>query len=180
MPKNKEYKKLPGRGPRYEGSRWIAAFRKSCRLWLAADHILLVLSSRFNEEFKRFYFRDIQAITIRKTNSARNLTIVLAILAAIPGAFAIFVRDPVGLGFLLGLFISLGVLAVINAARGPSCHAEIKTAVQTEELSSLKRLRTARKALAILRPIIEEAQGKIAETSPVPEPPSINAVPEKL
>jgi hypothetical protein len=150
MAAEKEYKKLPGRGTRFEGARLIAGTRRACRLWVGKDHVLMILSSYFTEEFKRFYFRDIQAITIRKTNSARNLSIVLAIIATPFGVGAIFVRDPVGIGFLIGAFVLFAGSAIVNLLLGPRCVVEIKTAVQTEELSSLQRLRVARKTIGIL------------------------------
>ena len=180
MARPKEYRKLPGRGTRLEGTRWIAAFRKGCRLWLAADHILLILSTRFSQEFKRFYFRDIQAITIRKTNSARTASIVLGIFAVIFAAIGFAVNNTVGRGILWIIAGFFTLLTLINAARGPSCITEIKTAAQTEELSSLKRLHTAQKTLAILRPLIEDAQGKIAHEDILPpSPPPINIAPQE-
>ena len=157
----KEYRKLPGRGTRFEGSRLIAGVRKSCTMWLAADHLLLIFSAHFCQEFKRFYLRDIQALTVRKTDVARHWTIVLGVLAGLFALIALAVKDPIGSWILWGCFAFWGVLALINAVRGPSCIVEIKTAAQTEELSSLKRLRNARKTLSILRPLIDEAQGKL-------------------
>ena len=34
------------------------------QLWLAADHLLLLTSSRFAEQYQRFAFTDIQAIVV--------------------------------------------------------------------------------------------------------------------
>ena len=47
------YRKLPGRR---------RGFLFGSSVWLADDHLLLVKSARFREEYRRFYFRDIQAI----------------------------------------------------------------------------------------------------------------------
>ena len=65
------------------------------------------------------------------------------------------------LGVWLGLAFFLLALLLINLSRGRTCVCHIRTAVQTEELPSLRRLRTARKATALLKPLIEEAQGTI-------------------
>jgi hypothetical protein len=50
---------------------------------------------------------------------------------------------------------------VANLLLGPTCVCHLKTAVQTEELPSLRRLRRARKVLARLRPLIVAAQGEL-------------------
>src|SRR5688572_16565337 len=39
------------------------------RLWLADDHVLLVTTSGYSEEYRRFFFSDIQALIIRKTRA---------------------------------------------------------------------------------------------------------------
>src|ERR1039458_6784497 len=49
------YRKLPG-------SRRGMFFGSS--VWMGPDHLLLVKSQRFQEEYKRFYFRDVQAIAV--------------------------------------------------------------------------------------------------------------------
>ena len=51
------YRKLPGRR---------RGFIFSASLWTGADHLLSVKSTRFQEHYKRFYFRDIQAIVITR------------------------------------------------------------------------------------------------------------------
>jgi hypothetical protein len=52
------YKRLPGNG---------ANFLERITLYLATDHLLYVSSTGFSESYRRFYFRDIHAITVRKT-----------------------------------------------------------------------------------------------------------------
>src|SRR6185369_4389908 len=49
------YRKLPGH------RRGIL---RGASLWLGSDHVLSVKSLRFREEYKRFHFRDVQAIVI--------------------------------------------------------------------------------------------------------------------
>jgi len=51
---------------------------------------------------------------------------------------------------------------LINNLLGPSCICSLRTAVQTEELSSLNRLRRARKVLNRIRPLIAAAQGELS------------------
>src|SRR4051794_25041567 len=64
------YRKLPGhRRGLINGSS----------VWLGPDHLLLVKSQRFKEEYKRFYLRDIQAIAIARCSrfhlSSRTLVL---------------------------------------------------------------------------------------------------------
>ena len=155
----KEYMKLAGRGPRTRG--FIS--HSSCTLWLGADHLLQVESqSGYSEDYKRFYLRDIQSIIIRKTQTAAIWNAILAVVAAVFGLIAWSVRETPAAVVVLGSFAAiLLVCLVINAARGPISICHLKTAVQIDQLPSLRRLRNARKALAILEPLIEQAQGPL-------------------
>jgi len=155
-----EYQRLPGRGMQLEGNRWLAVSRSLCTVWMARDHLLLVSRTGYTENYKRFYFRDIQAILIRKTAAAFAGNIVLTILALAFILWAVEVSEAIARGalsFLGGLFISLLLLSLW---RGATCVTHIKTAVQTEQLAAWNRMRAARKGMAMIRPRLLEAQGE--------------------
>src|SRR6185503_15449364 len=60
MPRaEKIYRRLPGRG---------MAVLQHARVYQGPDHLLQVVSTGYSEIYKRFYFRDIQAISIHKTH----------------------------------------------------------------------------------------------------------------
>lgn len=155
-----KYSKLPGRGMARKGNAFIAATRTSARLWLGDDHLLQVeTTGGYSENYKRFYFRDIQGFCLRKTKNWFVGNIVLGFLTGIFLLFALTVHDSAGLislGIITGVF---GFFLLLNVLLGPTCRAHIKTAVHYEELPSLQRLRNANKVMARLRPLIEAAQG---------------------
>src|SRR6058998_3858024 len=70
--REKDYRKLPGLG------RDVVSIS---RLYLARDHLLVVNSNGYIEEYKRFYFQDIQAIIIRKSITGQVWNWVLGALA---------------------------------------------------------------------------------------------------
>ena len=150
MPKQpKVYQRLPGVGAR--GSHRI-------RLWQGPDHLLFVSSSLLGERYKRFYFADIQAIVIRKTAAWLGWIIALLVMTAIFGLAGVGISETAG---RIVMFCIAGVfflILAIHAALGPTCYCMIRTAVQTEELPSLKRVRNADKVVARIRPLIEIAQ----------------------
>lgn len=150
--KAKEYNRLPGkkRGP----------FWGYDTLWLGKDHLLRIDSKVFVENYKRFYYGDIQAIVTRKTAQGKILNILLGLL----GGLFIFLAVQLGeIGLtVFGILAGLTLFSLlINWLRGPTCVCHLHTAVQTEKLPSLNRLRTTRKAMNRLRPLIEKAQGAI-------------------
>jgi hypothetical protein len=157
--KQKEYVRLPGRGYRRQGVVSVTARRS--RLWLGADHLLLLETQWYTEEYKRFYFRDIQAITIRKTDNGKYINLVWMSLAIPTLAGVIFSSGGWQVFWIIVTAIFGGFL-LLNALYGPTSVCHLRTAVQTEELPSLKRLRRARKVLARLRPLIAEAQGQFS------------------
>jgi hypothetical protein len=168
----KPYRKLPGHG---------ATFTHHVRLYLGADHLLQVSSSGFTESYKRFYFRDIRFITLRKTYVGKAANAVLGATVAVFGIPSLFTSAPVTIVLvsLAGLF---GIGLAANLAQGPTCICHIGTAVQHERLRSLSRLRRGRRVLERLRPEIARAQGEVVAGQPTasqtPEeglPPVISA-----
>jgi hypothetical protein len=154
----REYRRLPG------AVHTGIAIRS--RLWAGRDHLLAVYSSGYSENYKRFYFRDIQAVILRKTRTARTINEILTPLACIILALALSLSIAGGFddGFAIFWWILGAVLLaflVPNILMGPTCVCHLKTAVQTEELTSLRRLRRARKVLARVQPLIVAAQGEL-------------------
>lgn len=150
------YKKLPG-----TGSGALARHR----LWEGPDHLLMVTSWPTGEGYKRFFFRDIQAIVIRQNARRMVMNIVLFILALLTaGPFLIFGENDAWIAAaVIGGFWLLFI--IINTLLGPSCETRIQTAIQTESITSLVRLRTSLKVLARVQPHIIAAQ---AEPEPSP------------
>ncbi len=160
----KIYYKLPGTGHQLGGYT---------RLYRGADHLLQISSVTFSERYKRFYFRDIQAFIVVRTNSWIVVITLFLILALLLTGLAVGVGDSVGSIVLGGFAALLLTLALIVGLRGPSCRCYVRTAVQTETLPSLNRLRRAENILAELQPIIAAAQGPM----PVePETPAAETV----
>lgn len=157
----KEYQRLPGRGTQVEGGRWIAVTRALCTVWMARDHLLLISRGGYTEHYKRFYFRDIQAVIIRKTAASFVGNIVLTILALGAILLAAAVQDiaaRIVWAIIGGLF---AFFTLLSLWRGSSCVTHIKTAVQTEHLAAWNRMRAARKGMAMIRPRLLEAQGEL-------------------
>jgi hypothetical protein len=157
------YQRLPGFSRRYF---------ESCRLYQAPDHLLLVSSNGFNENYKRFYFRDIQAFIIRQTRERLFWNLIGAVPLTVCGFILLMLLEQ-GFqrgfqntnipGLAIGGFMTALVLVcvIVNTARGATCVCEIQTAVQTRALPSLNRVPCARKVIARLRPIIETEQGRL-------------------
>jgi hypothetical protein len=147
----------------------IAAMSRSS-LWLGDDHLLSVDSAGYNEYYKRFYFRDIQAIMFYETRRGINWNIILGISVTVMFILMMITKpagppsswpgnNMGGIIFFGSLFLICGLFLLVNLLSGPTCKAYIRTAVQTEELPSLSRVRRTKKVLATIRPLITAAQG---------------------
>ena len=152
----KEYKRLPGSGVRKDGVAVVSVTRS--KLFLGEDHLLSVDTMFFTESYKRFFFKDIQAITIRKTISGMVANFIFAGIFGLLATPALFATGGERIGWLIAAGIFL-VILLGNSLRGATCICHIKTAVQNEQLPSLSRLPRARKFLARLQPLIAQAQG---------------------
>ena len=154
------YRRLPGKGRRGDGGLVSSNYTTS-RLWLAADHLLLVDQIYCDQSVRRFYLKDIQCISVRKTARFAITNGIFGLLLVI-GAMPAFYGDELGwqiFGYGLGSIALL--LLLVNLVLGPTSKAFIQTAVHRIELPSFNRLRNATKALSIIVPAIEAVQGKL-------------------
>jgi hypothetical protein len=160
-----QYARLPGKGRPSKGVAFIAIARTTCTLWLGNDHLLQVETAGYGEHYRRFYFRDIQAITLYKTKSWQT---ALAFLGAVTALFLLWALVAGSGPLRIVLLVIASVCGLFLAQRlwsGPSCRCYLQSAVHLEELPSLQRQKNALKVLARLKPLIEAAQGVIsAET----------------
>jgi hypothetical protein len=165
-----QYVRLPGGGASRKGGALLSVARTSCRLWLGDDHLLQVESvGGYSESYKRFYFRDIQAIYLHKTRTWSTQNLVFGSLTGLLLLWALSVKEP-GVVVTLGIFSGVfGLLLLVNALRGSTCACHLRTAVHLEELPPLRRRRIAEKVLARLRPLIEAAQGSASAEAVAPQ-----------
>jgi hypothetical protein len=147
------YRRLPGRR---------RGFLRGASVWLAPDHLLLVRSMRFREEYKRFHLRDIQAISVaaapRVHFSVRAFLIALVWLAALIVAASVHKT-----WFIVSVWVVAAALAGtwLYVSLSASCICRIYTAVSGDDLPSVYRSWTARKFMRQVASRIAEAQGVV-------------------
>ncbi|HUA17439.1 MAG TPA: hypothetical protein VMB25_01760 [Bryobacteraceae bacterium] len=166
------YRRLPGRAGVF--------IRHS--LWMGPDHLLRVRANPFAEEYRRYYFKDIQALVLTElahpaayflyTFSAFFAILFVALISSGHPAWATLCALSALLLFWLGVRI-------------PDCATRILTRVSSDRLPSLKKLPSTRKALAIVHAGIAQTQGELdaaalqphlsAHTAP---PPAVSPQPE--
>lgn len=132
------------------------------RLWRGPDHVLLVEANGFTENYKRFFFADLQAVTVRRTAAGRIWNGVWAGFIMVFALIALQFEDTTAL-VLWGIAAFFGAALVINFILGPTCACHVRTAVQTEKLAAVSRVRTAEKLLTTLRPLLAAAQGTLTQ-----------------
>jgi len=140
-------------------------------LWLGPDHLLLVTSAFGIESYRRWYFRDVQALIARHTlrRLVVNLVVGLGAFAFIAGASAAFAAayaadaDNRTVFIVMGSICAVGALLALtlvawNTALGRGCTVQIQTPLGIEKLRAPSRLRTFERIAARLRPQLEAAQ----------------------
>lgn len=146
--KTSPYRRVPG----------SAGFWARKRLWFGPDHVLLSTWNLFYEQYRRFYYSDIQAFCIAEIETPARF--YGWVLAGITGAlvFALALTDhPVWAVLCLIACASLTVFALTR----PQVRCELKTLVSTEPLPSIKTRAGARAFLLMLEQEIEKAQGAL-------------------
>jgi hypothetical protein len=144
-------------------SVFAVAVRTRTSLWLGEDHLLCVDTNGYTESYKRFYFRDIQAVTIRESarRNIYNAILVLPVVICFVGLVITGLEGKNIAGIIAwSVFFALfGIPLVVNNVRGATCACQLRTAVQIEDLPSLSRVRQTRKILNKIRPRLAAAQG---------------------
>jgi hypothetical protein len=158
------YRKLPGRGMAWTGLS---------RVWQGDDHVLLVANHIFAETYRRFFYADIQGIVVRRTHLGKSWNAIWICGLIFFAALAAVVDDAVGSLVLLGFAAPFAVGLIANLLLGPTCACHIRTAVQSERVPALSRMRAARRFLDRVEPLIVAAQGEWP-TQPVPAGPEPN------
>lgn len=128
-------------------------------MWLGSDHLLLVKSAWFREEYKRFYFRDIQAIVVAPCARfhVSMPILIFALLWLLPGLGMAF--WPAGVAVVWGIGTLAMAATWVSISLASSCRCRLYTAVSKDDLPSLYRTWTARKFLNKVKPWIDRAQG---------------------
>lgn len=173
VPKQR-YERLPGTGYRQLVPGWAMVLLffvigifvlllrgRRVQLWRGEDHLLVVDWDGYREYYKRINYRDIQSVVIRKTAEGLIANVLMGVVMLMLIGLGVAVGDSVGMTILFVLAGIFGLFLLGNVLQGATCKCQLRTAVQTEDLHSLARLRTARKALDQLRPMIVAAQGEL-------------------
>lgn len=165
MPKTASpYQPLTGIAIRRASAFELSASR--ARLYLAEDHLLMLEKTYYRESYRRFYYRDIQALVLEKTKGwlwygltwlGFTLLFLVCLLAAWDSGSRYFF-----LPFAMLCFMGL----VINGVAGPTCQCYLRTAVQYEVLPGMHRVRKTEQLLQRLRARILAAQPAAAAVAP--------------
>jgi hypothetical protein len=156
--------------------------------WLGPNHLLVVEVTNYVERYRRFYFRDVQAILVQHSqrrfwwNLALGICLAVALLIFLVVAFPALQRGFNNADyFITGAWLAMALLfttfLLVNTLRGPTCAVYLRTAVQTQKLTGLSRQHKAAGFVAALQPRIEAAQAPSAadaqspDAAPSPPPP---------
>jgi len=144
-----QYRRLPGKR---------SGLLRRNTLWLGPDHLLRVNSTRFTERYRRFYFRDIQAICLQNGIGPNWRTHGMIAFAGALFVAGLFYSAHQIWAALLAIAIGVYVFAVW---RRPDCSVTIQTAVGTNSLPSLCHIRPTRKAIALINERIYASQPRV-------------------
>lgn len=130
-------------------------------LWLSNNQILAIEVSFFVERYKRYFPKDIKAFLYTPTKQFRILNIIYFSIEIL---FIIFFLLASGSKFALlwlaPLLFSLSC-HISHFVKGKTCDFYIITEVSYEKLKAISRVKTAQRAIKILKPLIMHTQKDI-------------------
>lgn len=152
MAGQKKYRRIRGLG----GIVIASSLSTNHTLWLGDNHLLSVKSRPFWEDYRRFYYKDIQSVICRKTHMGKVINALFGLFVGL-GLLAIHYETGTVFWWIWAGANSLFIL--LNISMGPTCVCHIQTAAQVEKLPRLVRIKKVDRFLAVLKPLIEKAQG---------------------
>lgn len=140
----------------------------SATYWRGPDHLLIVTQDGYTERYRRIYFRDIQAVLIRRTSTWIWVMVCLITTLIVLGILPITVGNTIGYWFG-GINLAIwSAFLTFHLIAGPTCGCRLVTAVQNRDLPHLSRWKQASRLFDALQPEVNRAQGRIAEAPPAP------------
>ena len=154
-------RKLPGTTPSLRRRYGMRAI-----LWLDDTQLIQESMRAYTQEIHRFALADIQTIQFRRTPRGLIYNLILAvpcvallILVATTGNDrTMSFGDRVAFGSIAAFF---AVFLLVNLLRGPPCRATLTTALGSQPLPSLSRVRAAQRALALIAGNVAAIQGAL-------------------
>jgi len=131
----------------------------STQLWLGDDHVLMVRSTHFQEEYRRFQLSDIQAVVAVESSPRMAMQILLPISAALAFLGMFGANDILSRTILALLGVTLLGIAAYDLVRGQRCRCRLLTEVSSETIDPVTLTSDYRRLLAVLGPALEVAQG---------------------
>ena len=144
-------------------------------LWLCDTHLLCVRNIFGMETYQRFYYRDIERVSVKVTCFGAWITWVnfaLLVLVLLLLSYEV-------LPLLLGVPVCMltAVFAGLNMTDS-TCRVVLATRVNTRHLTGLAHVRVARRALALLCERVCAAQAEAYRDAPPPVPAVADAAVE--
>ena len=162
MKKLKKYKKL---------CKSVDTMGKRSRLLFVDDHILQCSNIMGSEEYRRFFFKDLQSITVYRTLSGFISNIVMAIVIisfiTIGTLLYFFAYNDAFLaagGFLSVIVIVVFIALIMNLIKGPTSKTIITTLNSQDTLVLSGRFYKTKKVIDSLREYIVKEQGEFLQS----------------
>jgi hypothetical protein len=128
-------------------------------LYASIDHLLIIESTGYTEDYRRVQYQDIQALVARPTAARliRNLVFLpffaLSALGCLSSNTKLIVLGWLGV-------VAFGLFVVFNSIRGQACQCEITTRVQTLRLPAVNHMGKFHKLVAH----IKDKLGQVPDT----------------
>jgi hypothetical protein len=155
---SKLYTKIPGVGTGRGGLQPLVR----SRLYQGPDHLLVVSSTGYTEDYKRIFYRDIRCIDLRPNRAQIWQGIISMSVFLILGLIFYFTKLPI-----IPSLIFSGPFAlwfILNLYFGRTCDCYVSTPVQTLKLPTPRRVNKADKFIDFLRAKTAAASSASTET----------------
>jgi hypothetical protein len=124
--------------------------------WIADDHILLIGGTRFNETYQRVYFKDLQALLIRRKPRFVMQWPYVFLLPWLAVLLFGRVSTQASLPLVAVVLLVAGAAAFASIRFG--CYLDLATAVGNVPVRSVAFLWTARRFAKRVAPLVTAAQ----------------------
>lgn len=134
------------------------------RMYQGPDHLLVVQSTGYTEEYKRIFYRNIRYVDVRASRRHIWQGVIFGSVILVLGLLLFVLPMVLGLIFLAPFVI----VFLVNLARGPACDCYVTTGVQTLRLPTPRRRDKVAAFIAFIREKAEAPAAAELSGSPAP------------
>ena len=132
-------------------------------IWICSDHLLLVKSTGYTEDYTRIYLKDLKGVVSHRTKTWMLANIIVGSILMLSFISILSTDNLFSFGTIFLGIITTPIFLVFlhHLYLGPTCKTEILTPLGPLDIPAVRRTRNLERLLKELRPAVSTVQSSM-------------------